>query len=69
MALANLVESPAGMLWLGTKERVPACGTLEYAGDDAVEPANGPLPQFLQRTGWVVSLQEYASDAGAVSRI
>jgi putative PEP-CTERM system histidine kinase len=29
---------------------------------EAVEPANGSLPSFLSRTGWVVSLPEHAAD-------
>ena len=62
MALADLVESPAGALWLTAEGRgftpearwnVPAI--------DAEEPAEGSLPGFLARTGWIVDLQEFAA--------
>ena len=35
---------------------------LEHAGDRAVEPAQGSLSRFLERTGWVIDLNEYAAD-------
>ncbi|MEO8739673.1 MAG: XrtA/PEP-CTERM system histidine kinase PrsK [Casimicrobiaceae bacterium] len=61
MALANLVESPAGVLWLagegggfrpGARWNLPAV--------NAVEPAASDFVKFLERTGWVVSVHEYA---------
>ena len=62
VALANLVESPAGMLWLRDEERgFQLAARWNLPAMTAVEPANGSLPQFLQRTGWVVSLKECAS--------
>ncbi len=59
-ALANLVESPAGALWLRDAQ-----GTFAPAGHwnlpqarDEIAAAHA-LPSFLQRTGWVVKLPEY----------
>ena len=65
-ALANLVESPGGALWLGRESEGfrPASRwnmAVADADADAVEPANGPLAGFLERTGWVINLHEYAS--------
>jgi putative PEP-CTERM system histidine kinase len=59
VALADLVESPAGMLWLsdgGGGFRLTARWNM--AAVDAVEPADGRLAAFLARTGWVVSVSE-----------
>jgi hypothetical protein len=59
-ALANLVESPAGALWMrdadgrfteAARWNLPQVGA-EVGADDA-------LPAFLQRTGWVINLPEY----------
>jgi putative PEP-CTERM system histidine kinase len=63
MALAGLVESPAGALWLKEDVRgfVPA-SRWNMPALDAVEPADGSLPRFLSRTSWVVSLPERAAD-------
>src|SRR5207248_6696865 len=63
IALAALVESPAGALWMKDELRgfVPA-SRWNMPVIEAVEPANGSLPGFLSRTGWVVSLPEHAAD-------
>jgi putative PEP-CTERM system histidine kinase len=64
-ALADLVESPAGALWLKREDRVfvPAA-RWNMPALDAVEPAQGSLARFLERTSWVVNLDEYAADPG-----
>jgi len=61
-ALADLVESPAGALWLrqGDQSFRPAA-RWNMAAVNAVEPVDGPLGKFLERTGWVIDLGEYAS--------
>jgi putative PEP-CTERM system histidine kinase len=61
-ALADLVESPAGALWLrqGDQSFRPAA-RWNMAAVNAVEPADGALGRFLERTGWVINLGEYAS--------
>jgi putative PEP-CTERM system histidine kinase len=59
MALADLVESPAGMLWLDD-----GSGTLRLEARwnapalPATEAAGGSLAAFLTRTEWVVSVNE-----------
>ena len=64
-ALANLVESPGGALWLYDGESAfrPAA-RWNAPANDAVEPANGGLASFLRSTGWVVDLGEYRRAAG-----
>lgn len=59
-ALADLVESPGGALWLKTE----ASGYWPVARwnmptFDAVEPADGSLANFLLHREWVISLDEY----------
>ena len=60
-ALADLVESPGGVLWLKNEHDVfrPAA-RWNMPPIDVAEPADAPLAAFLQRTGWVVDLGEYA---------
>jgi putative PEP-CTERM system histidine kinase len=61
-ALADLVESPAGALWLrqGDPSFRPAA-RWNMPAVNAVEPADGPLGKFLERTGWVIDLTEHVS--------
>jgi putative PEP-CTERM system histidine kinase len=61
-ALADLVESPGGALWLrqGDQSFRPAA-RWNMPAVSAVEPADGSLGSFLERTGWVIDLQEYAA--------
>lgn len=65
MALCDLVESPAGVLWLEDEGRGFApSARWNMPAAEAVEPADGPLAEFLARTGWVVSLKELAEAPG-----
>jgi putative PEP-CTERM system histidine kinase len=64
-ALANLVESPSGVLWLRDERegfRRASRWNVPLDETPSGEPSNGPLARFLERTGWVVNLHEYASD-------
>ena len=63
VAIADLVESPAGALWLKDDVRgfVPA-SRWNMPAPDSAEPADGSLSRFLSRTGWIVSLPERAAD-------
>jgi putative PEP-CTERM system histidine kinase len=59
-ALADLVESPAGILWL----RDDTCGFVAVARwnvppVNVSEGADASLPAFLARTGWIVSIEEW----------
>jgi putative PEP-CTERM system histidine kinase len=61
-ALANLVESPAGALWLKDEDavfRLAACWNMPRS--PAEVPADGPLPAFLHSTNWVVDVTELSS--------
>ena len=62
VALANLVESPAGMLWLGAEARdFQVAARWNLPALTATEPASGSFVEFLERTGWIVSVDEVAS--------
>ncbi|HTP98411.1 MAG TPA: XrtA/PEP-CTERM system histidine kinase PrsK [Casimicrobiaceae bacterium] len=59
-ALADLVESPAGMLWVKHEDdayRAPSRWNM--AAVEGTDDSHGTLPQFLAATGWVVDLVEY----------
>jgi len=61
-ALANLVESPGGMLWLETESAgYRPAARWNMPAISATEPASGPLAAFLARTGWVLDLSDFAS--------
>lgn len=59
--LANMVESPAGGLWLSEAGQDDYRQTARWnipELDDKVT-ANSPLPSFLMSSGWIVNLEEY----------
>jgi putative PEP-CTERM system histidine kinase len=57
-ALADLVESKGGGLWLKRDQNAGYAQVmrLNQPRVDAVESANGALPSFLGRTGWVIEV-------------
>ena len=60
-ALADLVESPAGALWLADeREGFRPAARLNMPPVDAPLEKNAPLSTFLARTGWIVVLPEFA---------
>ena len=63
-ALADLVESPGGALWLreDNEEGFRPVSRWNMAAVDAVEPSAGPLAAFLERNGWVIDLGACAAD-------
>jgi len=65
-AIAELVDSPAGALWLaaesGAYEHV-AHWNMQWA--QGIEPADGPLSRFLQERQWVIDLAAYEAQPEA----
>src|SRR5688572_1108154 len=60
-ALADLVESPAGALWLADeREGFRPAARLNMPPVDAPLEKTAPLSTFLARTGWIVVLPEFA---------
>jgi len=68
-ALADLVESPAGALWLKQDASFRPAARWNLPAVTAVEPVDGSLGRFLERTGWVVDLGEFASAPGRYSEL
>lgn len=59
-ALANLVESPSGALWLrGNSEVFTQSAHWNLPNIQAEECSDRSLPRFLGATGWVINLDEY----------
>lgn len=59
-AVAELVESPGGALWIRSETggcEPSAHWNMPLAG--GVEPVNSPFCQFLENQQWVMDLQEY----------
>jgi len=55
-ALADLVESTGGGLWLRREHGYAQAARFNQPQVDAVEAADGALPAFLSRTGWVIEV-------------
>ena len=64
--LANMVESPAGGLWL----KAPGQSGFRMAGrwnipaSDEIEDGDSSLCRFLIDSGWVINLEEYRASPG-----
>ncbi|HVE48613.1 MAG TPA: XrtA/PEP-CTERM system histidine kinase PrsK [Casimicrobiaceae bacterium] len=58
-ALADLVESPSGALWLaGERDMFEPTRRLNMPPVEASLPRQAPMTGFLERTGWVVDIAE-----------
>jgi hypothetical protein len=60
-ALADLVESSAGALWLRDQDAIRAAARWNLPEVRDLEPLDGALAAFLERTGWVIDLKECAA--------
>ena len=59
LALANLVESSGGALWLNDQgDGYRQVERTLLPRTDAIEAAESALPSFLRRTGWVVEISD-----------
>lgn len=59
-ALADLVESPGGGLWLkDTDGRLTMHSRFNHQPSAAVEPADSAFCRFLREREWIVDLEEY----------
>lgn len=70
VALADLVESPAGVLFVKEESRgyVPSARWNMRAGD-ALLRADDPLVRFLETRGWIVSVDEWRVSPDRYDRI
>jgi putative PEP-CTERM system histidine kinase len=64
-ALANLVESPGGVLWLRDNAgedidfTIQARANLPEQQPKVTEPADSSLMNFMRKRGWIINLEEY----------
>ncbi|MEI7967405.1 MAG: XrtA/PEP-CTERM system histidine kinase PrsK [Betaproteobacteria bacterium] len=59
-ALADLVESPAGVQWWrGDDGRFVPAGAWNMPLATTTEPSDGPLAGFLERTGWIINVKVF----------
>ncbi|MCS6785798.1 MAG: PEP-CTERM system histidine kinase PrsK [Thiobacillaceae bacterium] len=69
-AIARLVDSPAGVLWLrredGTFHRAAYWNWSDLSGS---LPADAPLVRFLEQRQWVINLDEYRSDPSSLADV
>ena len=56
-ALANLVESTGGALWLQKETAYAQAARWNLPAVPGEEPADGPFTRFLAKTGWVLDLR------------
>ena len=61
-ALAQIVDSPAGLLWvLRDKEKAYQLAATYHALDVVSSiPVDDPLIEFITKEGWLIDLEEYA---------
>ena len=60
-ALADLVESPGGVLWLPEGDVFRPISRLNTPAIEATEPIEGHFASFLARTTWIIDLKEFAA--------
>ena len=70
-AIGELVESPGGLLWVRRNDGTYALDGVLNLGEPNHPPetAEGPLVDFLMRTGWVIDLEEYRRAPAAYQRL
>ena len=63
-ALAQIVDSPSGLLWVLDAREKSYRLAATYHEDSGVPdiPASDPLIRFVAKKGWLIDLQEYALD-------
>lgn len=64
--LANLVESPAGSLWIkhASLQEFTQMARWNMPANDTREPSDSAMSRFIETSGWVINLEEYRSFPG-----
>ncbi|MDR1662176.1 MAG: PEP-CTERM system histidine kinase PrsK [Azoarcus sp.] len=72
-ALANLVESPGGALWLRNGAETGGGYTIHarvnYPPVDVTETADSPLLCFMRERDWIINLEEYRRSPTAYPKL
>ncbi len=63
-AMAQIVDSPAGFLWMYDEDGRTYRLVAEHRSEDAVHDvaADDPVVSFIRRQGWIIDLAEYARE-------
>ena len=71
LAVSELVESPGGLLWVRSNDGTYALDGVLNLGEPNYPPeaAESPLIDFLERTGWVIDLEEYRRAPAVYQRL
>lgn len=66
-AIARLVESPAGVLWLKREDGAyHRAAYWNWSDLNGTLPADAPLVRFLESRQWVINLAEYRADPSSL---
>ena len=66
-AIARLVESPAGVLWLKKEDgNFHRAAYWNWSDLNGTLPADAPLVRFLESRQWVINLEEYRADPASL---
>lgn len=68
-ALADLVESPGGAIWINDEEVLRLAGSWNMPTPVGEEPCNSSFASFLARTGWVVDLQNLVTPPAQMEKL
>ena len=63
-ALADLVESTGGAIWLEQRGTLSEMANLNMPRIEQLEPMSGSLTSFLARTDWVIRIDEFVDSPG-----
>jgi len=63
-ALADLVESPGGGMWVRRTRGFVQTSRWNFPEIREVEPSDGALARFLERSGWVINIPELSAQPG-----
>ena len=71
LGLANMVESPAGGLWLreAGQSGFRMAGRWNIPASEIIEESDSSLGRFLIDSGWVVNLEEYRTSPGRYAEL
>lgn len=69
-AIAQIIESPAGLLWINTGHGYYECvAGLEAEEISVKQPTRSSLPRFLQENEFVINVDEYKENPEMYSRL
>ena len=69
-SIAQIIDSPGGMLWLRQDNGFFSCvDTWQFECINDLEPAGAPLPKFMERHEFVISIDEFLEKPEVYNRL